>query len=147
MNFKIRKTFSLCRQASIFKVYSSWWHFYCPKIRTGWPKMWAVIISCQKIVVRTCLLDSCTLCWVFFENSFKDKSPKVPFHRITLSYSYFEELEFLHSSASSKTWSRKNISWTEMKNLLTKPSNVLQKFKFAVNWSYFLERLIWATFN
>ena len=24
----------------------------------------------------------------------KDKSPEVPFHRITLSYSYFEEFEF-----------------------------------------------------
>ena len=25
---------------------------------------------------------------------FKDKSPEVPFHRITSSYSYFEEFEF-----------------------------------------------------
>ena len=29
------------------------------------------------------------------ELSGKDKSPKVPFHRITSSYSYFEEFEFL----------------------------------------------------
>ena len=50
---------------------------------------------------------------------------------------------FFSNSARRKTW--KTIRWTEMKSLLTKPSNVLPKFKFAVQWGWFLET--WFLFN
>ena len=48
----------------------------------------------------------------------KGKSPEVPFHRNTSSYSYFEFLCQLRQNMIKN-------SWTEMKSLLTKPGNVL----------------------
>ena len=42
-------------------------------------------------------------------------------------------LNFVANSARSKTWSRKNISWTEMKSLLTKLSNVLPFYTSSQN--------------
>ena len=62
----------------------------------------------------------------------EDKYPEVPFHRITLSY-ILKNINFCTNSARSKTRSRKNISWTEMKNLLTKPSNVLPFYTSSQN--------------
>ena len=49
---------------------------------------------------------------------------EVPFHRITSSYSYFEEFEFLRKFSKKQNMTEKNISWTEIKSLLTKPRNV-----------------------
>ena len=40
----------------------------------------------------------------------KDKSPEVPFHRITSSYSYFEEFEFLHQFSRKQNMIKKKIS-------------------------------------
>ena len=59
-----------------------------------------------------------------------------------------KNLNYCANSARSKTWSRKTISWTELKSLLTKPSNVLPffyinpKFKFSVEWSWLLEKYL-----
>ena len=64
---------------------------------------------------------------------FGDKSPEVRFHRITLSYSYFEEFEFLRQFSKKQNMIKKNISWTEMKSLLTKPSNVLPFYTSSQN--------------
>ena len=56
----------------------------------------------------------------------KDKFPEVPFHGITSPYSYFEvSWIFAPIQQEAKHDQEKNISWTEIKSLLTKPSNVL----------------------
>ena len=44
-----------------------------------------------------------------------------------------KNLNYCANSARSKTWSRKNISWTEMRILLTKPSNVLLFYTSSQN--------------
>ena len=44
-----------------------------------------------------------------------------------------KNLNFCANSARSKTWSRKNISWTEMKSLLIEPSNVLPFYTSSQN--------------
>ena len=51
--------------------------------------------------------------------------PKFRFMESLRHTAILKNLNFCANSARSKTWSRKNISWTEMKILLTKPSNVL----------------------
>jgi hypothetical protein len=51
----------------------------------------------------------------------KDKSPEVPFQRITLSYSYFEEFESLRQFSKKQNMIKKKYQL----KMLTKPSNVL----------------------
>ena len=71
--------------------------------------------------------------------------PKFRFIESLRHTAILKNLNFCANSARRKTWSRKNISWTEMKSLLTKPSNVLpfyassQNSNFALQWSWFLE--------
>ena len=56
---------------------------------------------------------------------FKDKFPEVPFHRITPSYSYFEEFEFLRQFSKEQNMIKKKYQLNRNENLLTKPDNVL----------------------
>ena len=116
----------------------------CSELVEG-SKIWGGWIVMINIFLFLLLFFILSICFVSraggrFKNlrgtNSKDKSPKVPFHRITLSYSYFEEFEFWANSARSKKSSRKNISWTEMKSLLTKPSNVLPSYTSSQNSNF-----------
>ena len=64
---------------------------------------------------------------------------------------FWRNLNICANSARSKTWSRKTISWTE--KFVDKAQQcfaflpIKPKFKFAVEWSWFLETsLIWVNF-
>ena len=59
--------------------------------------------------------------------------PKFRFIESLHHTAILKNLNFCANSARSKTWSRKNISWTEMKCLLTKPSNVLPSYTSSQN--------------
>ena len=109
----------------------------CSELVEG-SKIWGGWIVMINIFLFLLLFFILSICFVSraggrFKNlrgtNSKDKSPKVPFHRITLSYSYFEESDF------SRQFSKKQnmISWTEMKSLLTKLSNVLPFYTSSQN--------------
>ena len=61
----------------------------------------------------------------------------------SLRYSYFEEFEFLRQLGKKQNMTKKKYQLNRNESLLTKHSNVLPfykpKFKFAVQWSLFLE--------
>ena len=77
----------------------------------------------------------------------KGKSPEVPFHGITLPYSYFEVI-WIFAPFQQETWSRKIISWREIKSLLTKPSNVLPFYTSSQNSNFCTVKLIsWKVVN
>ena len=56
-------------------------------------------------------------------NCIKRKSPVVAFHRITSPYTYFEEIWIFAPIQQEAKHDQEKLS-TELKNLLTKPSNV-----------------------
>ena len=76
---------------------------------------------------------------------FGDKSPKVPFHRITLSYSYFEEFDFLRQFSKKQNMTKKRYQLYRNEKFDDKAqqwfafSHIKSNFKFAVQWSWFLE--------
>jgi hypothetical protein len=51
---------------------------------------------------------------------FKDKSPEVPFHRITSSYSYFEEFEFLRQFSKKQNMIKKKYQLNRNKKFVDK---------------------------
>ena len=64
----------------------------------------------------------------------KDKSPEVPFHRITSSYSYFEEFEFLHQFSKKQNMIKKKYQLNRTEKFIDKTHQFLHikpKFKFA----------------
>ena len=75
----------------------------------------------------------------------KDKSPEVPFHRITLTYSYFEEFEFFRQFSKKQNRIKKKYQLNRIEKFVDKAKqcfaflHIKQKFKFAVQWSWFLE--------
>ena len=79
--------------------------------------------------------------------SYRDvgKSPEVPFHRITSSYSYFEEFEFLRQFSKKQNMIKKKYQLNRNKKFVDKAQqcfaflHIKPKFKFAVQWSWFLE--------
>ena len=50
----------------------------------------------------------------------KDKSPEVPFHRITLLYSYFEEFEFLRQFFKKQNMIKKKYQLNRNKKIVDK---------------------------
>jgi hypothetical protein len=68
----------------------------------------------------------------------KDKSPKVPFHRITSSYSYFEEFEFLRHFSKKQNMIKKKYQLNRNEKFVDKAQqcfaflHIKSKFKFAV---------------
>ena len=74
----------------------------------------------------------------------KDKSPEVLFQRITSSYSYFEDFEFLRQYSKKQNMIKKKyqLNWNE--KFADKAQqffaflHIKPKFKFAVQWSWFL---------
>ena len=65
----------------------------------------------------------------------KDKSPEVPFHRITLSYSYFEEFEFFRQFRNLPNMIKKKYQLNRTEKIVDKAHQFLHikpKFKFAV---------------
>jgi hypothetical protein len=73
-----------------------------------------------------------------FKISVKDKSPEVPFHRITSSYSYFEEFEFLrqfskkHNMIKKKCQLNRNEKFVDKAQQCSAFLHIKPKFKFAV---------------
>jgi hypothetical protein len=68
----------------------------------------------------------------------KDKSPEVPFHKITSSYSYFEEFEFLRQFSKKQNMIKKKYQLNRTEKFVDKAQqcfaflHIKQKFKFAV---------------
>ena len=68
----------------------------------------------------------------------KDKSPEVPFHRITSSYSYFEEFEFLPQFSMKQNMTKKKFQLNRNEKFVDKAQqcfaflHIKPKFKFAV---------------
>ena len=84
----------------------------------------------------------------------KGKSPEVPFHGITSPQLFWNNLNFLRQFSKKQNMIKKNyqLNWTE--KFVDKAQqcfaflHIKPKFKFAVQWSWFLEtNLIWATFT
>ena len=71
------------------------------------------------------------------ENS-KDKSPEVPFHSITSSYSYLEEFEFLRQFSKEQNMIKKEYQLNRNEKFVDKAQqcfaflHIKPKFKFAV---------------
>ena len=88
----------------------------------------------------------CIMSWTEM-NAFKskDKSPEVPFHRITSSYSYFEEFDFLRQFCKKQNMIKKKYHLNRNEKFVDKAQqcfaflHIKPKFKFAVQWSWFLE--------
>ena len=59
--------------------------------------------------------------------------PKFHFIESLHHTAILKNLNFCANPARSKTWSRRNISWTEIKSLLTEPSNVLPFYTSSQN--------------
>ena len=53
-------------------------------------------------------------------NFFKDKSPEVPFHGITSSYSYFEEFEFFCQFSKKQNMIKKKYQLNRYENFVDK---------------------------
>ena len=68
----------------------------------------------------------------------KDKSPEVPFHRITSSYNYFEEFEFLRTFSKKQNMTKKKFQLNRNEKFVDKAQqcfaflHIKPKFKFAV---------------
>ena len=98
-----------------------------------------------KVLCFSCLCQG-ELSWKESDRSFnaqsKGKSPKVPFHRNTLSYSYFE---FLRQFNKKQNMIKKNYQLNRIEKFVDKAwqcfafLHIKPKFKFAVQWSWFLE--------
>jgi hypothetical protein len=73
-----------------------------------------------------------------FSLEFKDKSPEVPFHRITLSYSYSEEFDFLHQFSKKQNMIKKKYQLNRNEKFVGKAQqrfaflHINPKFKFTV---------------
>jgi len=69
---------------------------------------------------------------------FKDKYPEVPFHRITSSYSYFEEFEFLRQFSKKQNMIKKKYQLNRNEKFADKAQqcfaflHIKPKFKLAV---------------
>ena len=83
--------------------------------------------------------------WVGGSRKWPDKSPKVPFHTITLSYSYFEEFEFWRQFSKKQNMIKEKYQLNENEKFVDKAQQcfaflyIKPNFKFAVQWSWFLE--------
>ena len=95
--------------------------------------------------------------WIFinitrqFQNSHKDKCPEVPFHRITLPYSYFEEFELLHQF-SKKQNNQEKISAEQKWKVCWQTPAMFCLFTHQAKIQIYctvklISWLIWATFN
>ena len=76
----------------------------------------------------------------------KDKSPEVLFQRITSSYSYFEDFEFLRQYSKKQNMIKKKYQLNRNEKFVDKKAqqcfaflHIKPKFKFAVQWSWFLK--------
>ena len=75
----------------------------------------------------------------------KGKSPEVPFHEITSSYSYFEVIWIFAPIQKKQNMIKKNYQLNRNKKFVDKAQQCFAflhkkpKFKFAVQWSWFLE--------
>ena len=71
----------------------------------------------------------------------KGKSPVVPFHGITLPYSYFEEIWIFAQMQQEAKHDQEKISaeqkWKAQQSFAF--LHIKPKFKFAAQWSWFLE--------
>ena len=105
----------------------------CPKVED-----WGTV---RKTVKKETALLVLTQIW----NCFKDKSPKVPFNSITSSYSYFEEFKFLRQFSKKQNMIKKKYQLNRNEKCVDKAQqcfaflHIKPKFKFAVQWSWFLE--------
>ena len=66
--------------------------------------------------------------------TFKDKSPEVPFHRITKSYSYFEEFEFLRQFSKKQNMIKKKYQLNRNKKFVDKAQQCFAFLHTKVNW-------------
>ena len=125
----------------------------CSELVEG-SKIWGGWIVMINIFLFLLLFFILSICFVSraggrFKNlrgtNSKDKSPKVPFHRITLSYSYFEEFEFLRQFSKKQNMIKKKYQLNRNEKFVDKAQQcfaflkIKPKFKFAVQWRWFLE--------
>ena len=81
-------------------------------------------------------------CWDFY---LKGKSPKVPFHGITLSYRYFEVIWYFCQFSKKQNMITENYQLNRNEKFVDNAQecfaflHIKAKFKFAVQWSWFLE--------
>ena len=71
----------------------------------------------------------------------KDKSPEVPFHRITSSYSYFEEFEFLRQFSKKQNTIKKKYQLNRNEKFVDKAQQCFAflQIKLKFKFSCFLE--------
>ena len=132
-------------------VYFSPWKIQallCPLV---FEQLWTVllIVYCAFIhfwenILPWALIPYCALI-TFFRAISKGKSPEVPFHGITSSYSYFEVIWIFAPISKKQNMIKKNYQLNRNKKFVDKAQqcfaflHIEPKFKFSVQWSWFLE--------
>ena len=64
----------------------------------------------------------------------KDKSPEVPFHRITLSYSHLEEFEFLRQFSKKQNLTKKKYQLKSNEKFVDKAQQCFALLHIKLNW-------------
>ena len=103
-----------------------------------WKEVWASELVRKWILHLEGKIQKQLLINLFLEplillNPLKINLPNFQFIKSLRHTAILKNLNFCAHSARSKTWSRKNISRTEMKSLLTKPSNFLPFYTSSQN--------------